>query len=119
MLLRGGFVYLAVFGVFYLGTLRRCRLLSRDALRDINPQYQAFSCGAFSYLCAVAMASNFQLYFVQLQTAVPVFVVIGSTLRAYDLARLRIAGQRARPLGTDRPRAFPVPRLPRPTRVFR
>lgn len=84
--LRGGVVYLVFFVFFLVSILRRCRRLMSRRLAIVDDRFFVVGAGAFSFLLATALGANFQLYFIQLQTATPFFMVLGIVIKADRLA---------------------------------
>ncbi|QDV75186.1 O-antigen ligase family protein [Botrimarina mediterranea] len=84
--LRGGVVYLVAVCMLFWKAICQCRRLTSRRARALSHNYMVVGVGSMSFLIAALIGSHFQLYFIQLQTAVPIYLVVGITHRCYALA---------------------------------
>lgn len=84
--LRGGVVYLILFLSLMWKGIRNGIDLMRVCRHPESEPYLVLGVAGSSFLTAVAIESNFQLYFIQLLTAVPCMMLIGMLFRARRLA---------------------------------
>lgn len=84
--LRGGLPYLALAVLFSWGAVRRASRLASAAGRRLGQEYAVVGVGGVSFLLAALAGSNAQLYYIQMQTAVPIYLVLGLVYRTHQLA---------------------------------
>jgi O-antigen ligase len=83
--LRGGFIYLFLFvGLLYKATCCGIRLTKMRRQQGAE-HYVVLGVAGTSFLVSIAIESNFQLYFIQLLTAVPCMLLIGMLFQANRL----------------------------------
>jgi O-antigen ligase len=104
--LRGGILYLIVLGALVYSTLVKARKLTRFTMSNVPRSYLVLGAASCSYVLATLVSSNFQLYLIQLQTAVPFYLMIGVTFRTWRLAMTQMATNSQRMPG--RPVRVPV-----------
>jgi hypothetical protein len=87
LVLRGGYPFLAAFTMLVFGTVRRCGHFIRVSARQQSPIVFIFAVATLASLLAMLVGANFQLYFVQAQTAVPFFFLVGLIYRVCPISK--------------------------------
>ncbi|TWT34019.1 hypothetical protein KOR34_38550 [Posidoniimonas corsicana] len=90
LLLRGGWLYAIALVAFGVQAARRLWSVLRARSDTIPTSVRASASASLGTLAAAAVGANFQLFFIQLQTATPLFFVLGA---AYRLAQLHRSGR--------------------------
>lgn len=111
--LRGGLPYLIIAVSFTLVGIARCRTLASPEMRRLRSDYAVVGVGGAAFLISVLVGSNFQLYYIQLQTATPIYAILGVVYRTYDLASAEATARR-RQRRIASPSATPHPGLRKP-----